>query len=548
MRAAATAIAWEFWSANRRGWLIVIALMIACALFVRVYAASINDSEGMRFLTYFPMVISVILSAGFCNFTDRTRRDGIAGFPRHLFALPVSTLLAVSCAFACGLLSVVGVYIAWAGLVLQPLHAPLLVRWPATLLAAGVVFYQAILWCLCGFRLTRIISLSLVATTLVGIGCVPTLNPSSNLWATESRLTTILIALMTVAYSATVVTVEVQRRGGARGWTGIQYVVDTLTRAVPRRQTPLKSADAALFWMEWRRSALVLPAAVTLMTCLILGPVIWFTGAKEKETLWAEMWLFLMPMLLAFPIGLGFGKPDFWILDVTMSPFSAARPVSAGQLIAAKLKAAAVSAIVAWTILLVVAPTWIYFGCDTTHWSHLWTQSGFIYSPVSHYLLPILAFIGAMLITWSLLVRNLWLGYSGRPALFYVVAAIGLAMFVAAFFWFIWWLEHPRHRGTALVGMMPWIPWAIAAVFTAKIWTAALLASRAMHRKLVSQRTVATYAAVWLTATSCLVLYTWLLAPRVEYFRNTTLLVGLCAIPIAGIALTPLAVHWNRHR
>ena len=548
MRSAATAIAWEFWSANRRGWIVVLTLTAVSALLVRAFAASLDDSEGLRFITYFPMVVSVILAATFCNFTDRAKRDGIAGFPRHMFSLPISTLLAVSCAFACGILSVVGVYVAWAAIVFQPLQASVLVRWPAMLLAAGMVFYQAIIWCLCGFRLTRIVSLSLVMTTLVGIGCIPTLNPSANGWASESRLTTVLVGLMCCAYIATIVTVDRQRRGGARGWTGIQSWIDTLTHILPRNRTPLKSADAALVWMEWNRSGLVLPVAVTVMTCLILGPVIWFTGCKEKETLWAEMWLFFMPMLLAFPIGLGFGKPDFWSLDVTMSLFSATRPVSAGQLIAAKLKAAALSAVVAWAILLLVAPVWIYLYCDSTHWRHLWTQSGFIYSPISHWLLPILAVAGAALITWSLLVRNIWLGYSGRPAFYYTLASLGLAMFVAAFFTFVWWLDHPRHRGTRLVGMMPWIPWVLAALFTTKIWTAAWLAGRLGRRQLASRQSIATYASVWLAATSCLVLFAWLLAPRVEYLRNTFMLAGLCAIPIASITLAPLTVAWNRHQ
>ena len=171
MRSAVTALAWEFWGANRRGWFVVLAVMIACALLFRVFAGSLNHSEELRFFTYFPMVMSVILAAGFCNFTDRTRRDGIAGFPRHLFSLPVSTPLAVTSAFACGVLSVVGIYVAWVTIVLRPLDVPLLVCWPSVVLAAGVVLYQAIIWCLCGFRLTRIVSLSLVASALVVIGC-----------------------------------------------------------------------------------------------------------------------------------------------------------------------------------------------------------------------------------------------------------------------------------------------------------------------------------------------------------------------------------------
>jgi hypothetical protein len=548
MRSTLTALAWEFWSANRRGWFVVLALMTACALLYRVFADVLNASEGLRFFTYFPMVVSVILAAGFSNFTDRTRRDGIAGFPRHLFSLPISTPLAVTSAFLCGLISVVGIYLAWAIIVLRPLDVPLLVRWPALLLAAGVVFYQATIWCLCGFRLTRIVMLSLVATTLVGIGCVPTLNPPSNLWATEGSLSLILVGLMAMAYAATLVTIDIQRRGGARGWAIFQPLIDIVTRAIPHRARPIKSPDAALFWIEFRRTGFVLPAAVIVTMALILGPVLAFTGRQEKETLWAEMWIAIMPVLIAFPIGLGFGKPDFWSLDIGLSPFAATRPVSSGQLIAAKLKAAAGSALLAWTIVLVIAPAFIYLFCDSSHWRSWWTQTGFIYAPFSHWILPFLAIACGVLMTWSLLVRNIWLGYSGRPGFYYTLSSIGLAVFVFVFFYFVWWLDHTLSRDDRIVDMMAWIPWTLAVAATVKVWAAALLAIKSRREQMVSVRGLATYAGIWVFATALLVFYACLFAPRVEYFRNTTILLAFCTIPAVTIALAPFTIAWNRHR
>jgi hypothetical protein len=260
------------------------------------------------------------------------------------------------------------------------------------------------------------------------------------------------------------------------------------------------------------------------------------------------MWLSIAPLLLAFPVGLGFGKPDFWSLDVTMSPFFATRPVSAGQLLAAKLKAAACSALLTWAILLLVAPIWIYWFCDTKHWHDVWSQTGILYSPLSQWVLPILAVVCAVLTTWSLLVRNIWLGYSGRPGFYYSLSGIGLTAFVWALFFLVWWLDHPRSRGGKLVGMMQWLPWALAVAITIKVWIATWFAEKLWRRHFVSARGIATYAFVWLAASACLVLYAWLLAPRIEYFRNTAMLIGLCAIPAISIAIAPLTIAWNRHR
>jgi hypothetical protein len=162
--------------------------------------------------------------------------------------------------------------------------------------------------------------------------------------------------------------------------------------------------------------------------------------------------------------------------------------------------------------------------------------------------LPFLAIACGVLLTWSLLVRNIWLGYSGRPVFYYTLSGIGLTAFVFAFFFFVWWLDHPRQQGDQIVDMMQWMPWLLAATVTVKAFSASLLAAKLQRDRLVSARGLAKYASVWLTATFILVLYAFLFAPRIEYFRNTTILLALCTIPAVTITLAPLTIAWNRHR
>ncbi len=548
MRSAVVALAWEFWAANRRGWLIVLAATVGCALLFRVLAEPLRESDGLRFLCNLPMVMSLILAGAFCNFTDRERRDGIAGFPRHLFVLPLKTGFVVTCAMACGLVSVLAVYIAWAAIVLPPLNVDLWVAWPATLIATCVVFYQAIIWCLCGFRLTRIVVLSLVATTVLGVGFLPALLPTTNVWSSQAVLTATLAGGAALAYVTTVVTVGVQRRGGGRGWTWALPLVDRLAATLVYRRHALKTADAALCWIEWRRSGLVLPASVLLTTILILFLTIRFTGGGAKATMWAEAWLGLMPILLAVPVGMGFGKPDFWSLDLSLSTFVAARPVSGGQLLVAKMKAAALSALLAWAILLLVAPLCIYLYLDTEHWLDAWEMVGILYSDFSRWALPILGLIMAMLLTWSFLIANVWLGYSGRPAFYYSFVVVGMAGLLAALYFLVWWAESPHSRDDFVVNVLPWLPWLLAAATAAKAWAAAASAHLLHRRRLVSRQHIAIFLYAWLAATSCLMYGGWLLSPRIEWLRDTLLLVALCMIPAARLAATPLTVAWNRHR
>jgi hypothetical protein len=255
-----------------------------------------------------------------------------------------------------------------------------------------------------------------------------------------------------------------------------------------------------------------------------------------------------MPILLAVPIGMGFGKPDFWSLDLALPTFVAARPVSGGQLLAAKMKVAAICTLLAWTVLLLIAPLCIYLYLETEHWREMWQMSGILYSEFSRWTLPILAVVMAILLTWSLLIANIWLGYSGRPAFYYSFVAVGMAGLLAVLYFLVWWAEFPRSRDNFIVNVLPSLPWLLAAAIAAKAWTAAACARLAHRRGLVSRRHLAMFLCVWLAATSCLMYRSWLLSPRIEWLRDTLLLVALCIIPAARIAATPLTIAWNRHR
>ena len=191
------------------------------------------------------------------------------------------------------------------------------------------MLFQTIIWCLSGFRLARVIVLSVLLSILVGIGLLPSLWADMGRGDIEGRLTAALAGVTAIAYTATILTVGAQRRGGARGWELTGIVADVLARVVPEFHGDGKSADAALFWLEFRRSGLVLPAAVLLTLTLILGPILWLTGRGPDETIRAAMFLLILPVILTLAVGKGMSKPDFWSLDLSLSPFLTARPVAA---------------------------------------------------------------------------------------------------------------------------------------------------------------------------------------------------------------------------
>jgi hypothetical protein len=86
-------------------------------------------------------------------------------FPYRLFALPIPTWQLIAVPMALGAVSVVLVYVAWIKLVWTHITVPTGVVWGR--LGAYSIFYQTTLWSLAGFRIFRLVALS-----LGGLSCI----------------------------------------------------------------------------------------------------------------------------------------------------------------------------------------------------------------------------------------------------------------------------------------------------------------------------------------------------------------------------------------
>src|SRR5690349_19800366 len=120
MRSPVWAIAWEIWGGNRRTCSMMLAAIPLCALLFRLSPSLLQESDALKSLSFFPLLLSVLLVLSIFNFTERDRRKSFAGFPERLFTLPVRTSLLVTCPMLCGVLSVVGLYLVWVKLVYEP--------------------------------------------------------------------------------------------------------------------------------------------------------------------------------------------------------------------------------------------------------------------------------------------------------------------------------------------------------------------------------------------------------------------------------------------
>ena len=490
MQAPFQAFVWEMWAGHRCAWITIASIFIGCALLFRIIGAQAQKSDLLIAVCCLSAVFMLGLLMSAFNFTEVNARKGFAGFPQRLFTLPVRTCWLVAWPMVCAVVCVVALYVAWAIFIFQPLVEEQLekaaasgfggfaavVRWPAVLLATAVVLYQSIIWCLSGFRITRLLVLGFVLTYVAAIGFLPFLPPSVNgttlrgTW-TEGKLTAVLVVSMLGAYATSVIVVGRQRRGGEIGWAWRRVLWQCAVDAMPHWQWKLSSADRALVWMEWRRSGFVLPMAVLLLALLILGPVTWLGGSGTDATVRSIWWLAASPLLLAIPIGRGMAKPDFWSLELGLSPFLAVRPITEGQIVAAKMKAAALSALMAYGVVLLAILAKIASG-DPEHLHDLWGMFCTLYSPAARCMICGLAPLAMVMLTWNLLVGSLWLGCSGRPWFFYGGVAAGVVLLVAVLVAVGIFSDMSDSDSRFVLAMLHWIPWLLAAAFVCKAWTA----------------------------------------------------------------------------
>jgi hypothetical protein len=547
MRSPTQALVWEVWAGHRRNWLTIAAVFIAHSIFYRLLAGRIRESDALQSLSVIPAILTLGLMMAIFNFTESNPRKGYSGFPHRLFTMPVGAWFLVAVPMLCGLLSVVMLYLAWAELVFRPVGIEMLLRWPATLLAAAVVFYQAIVWCMSGFRITRLFALGFVFANLVAVGFAPYMPQSIRGSWTEGKLTTLLVCLMLIAYAAAVIAVGHQRRGGELGWAWPGKLWQGLMNAIPHRTWKLSSANRAMLWMEWRRSGIVLPLAVLFISVMILSQFGGFSGHDAHASARRLVWLLLSPTLLAIPIGRGIAKPDFWSLELSLSPFLSTRPITNAQIVATKLKSAGLSTLLAYGIVLVAAAVWATTG-DPEHLRDLWTSFRVIYSPISQWVISGFAIAATLLLTWTLLIGSLWLGYSGRPWFFYGGVVIGIVALVGSLIAIVVCCDLSDSESQFILQLLRWVPWLLAAAFILKCWTAIGVFCQARHWELISQRSMVRNLVFWAGGTLGFVALAWFISPRVEWLRYTLYLAALLAVPLVRVQAATLALAWNRHR
>lgn len=537
MRSPASALNWEIWRKNRWGFAVILGLLAACAALnqaVLYFEHRLPDdliAGNVLMLLFSNLVLLIIFS--------HTEADGRGwfGLPARMFILPVRTSSIVNRLVLYGITSVVLIDFAWLSLLIVPERTRLPILYLLILSATGTALFQAIVWGLAKYPKTQTAALLGLLVGFVILVALPFDSDGAvfrNRW--ESLLTALMLAMLPLAYAAALAGVCWQRSGGWPAWSGWRALVLALGHAFPRSQLWFSSPCQAQFWIEWRRNGRTPLLVLVILTLPLLIPATDGVMDESNAPLIVSVLpvanFFILPLWAAFS-GLVLAR-DAASRQLPLSSFFAARPVSTHELVAAKLKVAAVLAAAALALLL----------CGSFLWATAQLRSfdpwESVIHPNSDVLELALQAAAFSALIWNQLVGLLPLWLTGRVPgfpwsfLWLLGAGLGLGHLGS------WFYQHPEYW-TALTGLL-------ACAFAAKIALAAWSFRQAIGRDLLSPTTVGIYSGIWLLGTAVLIMTAPQLSRATPLPATLTVTLAATLFPLARIGLAALALDWNRHR
>ena len=361
-----------------------------------------------------------------------------------------------------------------------------------------------------------------------------------NLKASESVMLAILAPHVPLAYFAARSAVARARRGDVPAWRGRFVRAGRTEDVLPHFRSPAR----AQLWFEWRQYGRSLPWLVAILLPFELALLFPFRNTPE---LIFEVLLFVAftpPFMAAFVAATAAKSGTTTSDTYGVTPFIAARPLTNGSLIAAKMKAMIRSALAAWMLVLFATPLALKFsGAAPVAMERMHRLVEVMGMPRAIAIM-LLALAALLASTWKQLVQSLYIGMSGREWVVKASVFVALA-FLAIVLPLAVWISRNRRVMAALWNNFALIAAVLVCIkLTAAVW----IAIRLHDKQLLSDRMLIIGAVCWDVAVFALYgLLVWIV-PLTLIGSYVLALVAILEVPLARIAAAPLALAWNRHR
>lgn len=451
------------------------------------------------------------------------------GKPSRLYTYPVSSATLVACQMfpAMAALFVESVVSTMVLNVVFQLDWP---YWgPALFVACSLAALQAVAW------LTEKSAWLLLGVTAVGavLGLWfmsryrPVLSRPPHEWrdVTPVELLT-LLAFAVLSYAIAVVAVSRDRCGEALRTEALRAWFERQFDPAPAFGQPFRTPVAAQFWFEWRqKGAMPWLVGFLLLICLI-G---WVLFNRDPSFLYEGCLTtgYFLP-IIGFVMGLVIGTSGPADGKFEMGQFLATRPITNSALSRIILKTTALNVAGGWIVwcLACLALRFILWTANALPATALPAEMRWWHVPF--------VLVGTWLTTSLLAVLIL----CGRQRFLAWIICGVFGLIILGIMFGKWGLSESQrlhfHQAMLVVNAVAFMggtAWAFV---------------RARHREMIRPQTVVLVAGFWALATTLVAIE--LLLHHERSFPHLMLLAGLAALTVAPLALTPLALAWNRHR
>lgn len=542
------AMLWEIWARNKASYLWHGTVLAAGLCFVQWKRHGVSEiPAAVLALTALAGFIGGYLQLLSCfAYVEVDSAKVKAGYPGHLLSKPLRTFHLVLVPMLVGGLVTTMALDVWVAFVLKPLgFVPAYdLLWVSAVMLSFFWWMQALVWSL---PLVRFRSFVMVAAALFHflVGVMPQLPfIISPRWQWG-----IMSALLVSAVPSAWVGLKLMRAGKWDGPSWISVLWSRLLR--PRAQTARKnfrSAFVAQFWIEWQRQGWLLPGFTGAMALLVM-PAALFVGAKwtnvdapPPEAILAV--LLSGPLLLSGMMGPALAKFDLLGSTRELPVYISVRPVTNGGLVMAKLAMALASS--ALTLLIAVAGICLCLAV-AGKWA-VFSKAGLVtpLGPVTYLngCLPLLLLL--MIIVWKNLMAGIGTGLTGRPW----IANLGTAWRGAAGMGLIALVMAAKLYEDFREGLLHWLTGILIVGLAAKAVVSIAAFVFGMRRNAITAHAVRWMVGGWLVCGLFVAGYANYLCSAINQpgLRIWVALGGFLILPLADLAIAPLALAWNRHR
>ena len=470
------------------------------------------------------------------------------GYPDRLLLKPLHTFHLVMVPMLVGGLVTTTMLDIWVAFVLKPLgFLPAYdLLWISVVMLSFFWWMQALAW---GLPLARFRSLVMVAVALLHltIGVIPQLTFIFNIspgWQ-WGILATLLMSSVPSAW----VGLKLMREGRWDGSSWISVLWNRVLRTRTRdRRARFRSAFGAQFWLEWQRQGWLLPGLSGAMSLLVI-PSALFVGAKwtnvdapPPEAILAV--LLSGPLVLSGMMGPALAKFDLLGSTRELPVYIAVRPMTNGGFVVAKLAMALGSS--ALTLLISVAGICLCLAI-TGKWA-VFSQAGLVtpLGPISYLTGCLPALLLLVIMIWKNLMAGIGTGLAGRPW----IANLGIAWRGAAYTGLMALVMAGNLSADFRETLLHRLTGILIACLAVKIMWSIIAFVLGMRRNAITARAVGWIAGGWLACGLFVAGYADHVCSEIhkpEIWIWVTL-GGFLVLPLADLAIAPLALAWNRHR